>query len=248
MYIFSSRALDQYVIVGDPAEAVLQSQMKSSTVTWVATGEWLDEEDINQRFEGKPTQRDHILNNAKRFTDPGTNAVKYEVLTYKSEYKDTEQRTEERKRQVSTEERIKPAKKAKIAQIKNDGEADPDEKQVSISQSVTKKIAAFGEWNASMSGKLQELVTEAKSAELKEYIPGHVLRKAAEMEEDVIQLKETAEKIQQEKKCGKVALALFLREIASKRDECKKLTEKLKTYITDAEEAHAEEGAKAAGA
>jgi len=227
---------------------VLQSQIKQSTVTWVGTGEWVDEEDLNSKFENKPTQRDHILANARKFTDPTTNTVKYEVMTYKSEYKDMEQRTEERKRQVSTEERIRPPKKAKMAPIQNDGEADPDERQVPISASVTKKIVAFGEWHAKEAGKLQELVTEAKSAELKEYIPGHVLRKAEEMNEDMIQLKEKSETIKQEQKFGKVALAIFLGEIVSKKDECKKLTDKLKTYITDAEEAHTEAGARAAGA
>lgn len=221
--------------------------MKQSTVAWIGTGEWLDEEDLQRQFEKKPTQRDYILANAKRFTDPSTNTVKYEVMTYKSEYKDIDQRTEERKRQVSTEEKIRPPKKAKMQPIQNDGEADPDEKKVPISASITKKIVAFGEWHAKEAGKLQELVTEAKSAELKAYIPGHVLRKAEEMNNDMIQLKEKSEDIIREKQFGKVALALFLREIVSKKDDCKKLTDKLKTYITDAEEAHAEAGARAAG-
>ena len=227
---------------------MLQSHLKQSTVTWVGTGSWLDEEDLRKQFGDKPTQCDYILANAKRFTDPCTNVVKYEVMTYKSEYKDIDQRTEERKRQVSTEEKIRPPKKAKMAPIQNDGEADPDEKKVPISQAITKKIVAFGEWHAKEAGKLQELVTEAKSAELKDYIPGHVLRKAEEMNDDMIQLKEKSENIKQEKQFGKVALAIFLREIVSKKDECKKLTGKLKTYITDAEEAHAEAGAKAAAA
>ena len=73
------------------------------------------------------------------------------------------------------------------------------------------------------------------------------MRKAEEMNDDMIQLKEKSEDIKREQQFGKVALALFLREIVSKKDDCKKLTDKLKTYITDAEEAHAEAGARAAG-
>ena len=220
-------------------EAVLQMQIKSSSISWTGTGEWLDEADLTEKFKNKPTQLKHILAHGKTFKDPASNVLLYEAMSYKSEYKESEQRTEERKRQLITKETIKPPKKLKVAKIP-DGTipAPQDEVQVPIPPAAEKKIASFLSSAPDLVAKLATLVAEAKSAQLKQYVPAFAVTTAGNMITEMEEVLTYLKRLSQDKRCGKFELKKLLPELVPKKDELKKLTDKLQSYVTDAEGAH----------
>jgi len=211
--------------------------MKTKTVTWEGTGDWIDEEDVRDKFQNKPTQRDYILQNAKTYTNPSTNAKLYEVMTYKSHYKSEEKRTEERKRQLNGQQKIKGAKKIKVTKkAATEGEEPVDEPKVELPKFAAKRIETMLPKFQELTTQLANVITEAKAAELQPYIPKHVIEKADALESELATFIDLLVDIQRDG-CGKNNLKKVLATINLNKRKCDEMTEKLTSYVEDAEEA-----------
>ena len=88
-------ALDAKVV-----EAETQITTRTSKASFQGDGDWLDESEVRDKFKSRPEQADSIIKNAKHFYDPTRQVMLYEVVAYKSQQLDTEERTDESKRQI----------------------------------------------------------------------------------------------------------------------------------------------------
>ena len=105
-------------------------------------------------------------------------------------------------------------------------------------EAAVKKVDAFIPKLESMATKFAGALTEAKSQELKKFIPQHVLVKAEAFEAELADFSDMLANIKKDG-CGKVQLKGVLAALNPLKVKAEEMTEKIATYVEDAEEAAA---------
>ena len=74
---------------------------------FVATGEWIDEEDLNQKYKDKPDQLAAIQAKARTLKHPTRDVTLFEDLTFTATAPVGQKRTDEKTAQFETQEKMK---------------------------------------------------------------------------------------------------------------------------------------------
>ena len=167
-------------------EAISQRVTKKSSVKFVGTGEWLDEQDLEEKYAKKPDQLANIKHNTRTMVCPIRRVKLFEDVKFTSETVDEECRTEERKRKIEMAPPRLPKAKAK-AGAKAIGNQVVDAKlKAGDKKKLSKKADAMKACRLSLLDMAQ------KSERLKEYIPAYILKHSHYV---IGQLSESEEKI-----------------------------------------------------
>jgi len=149
-------------LYGDDLVVALRAHYKAtysaeSSVEMIGTGEWLDKDDLETKYQHKPDRLKAILKNTGTFWCPTSETLLYEDMTYKS------LRTDKinAKREMSvTCEVGKKVKKAKVKKVETEeGGAETNEK------AETKKKAK-GDGKGKDEGPIEKPLTEAQQKKL----------------------------------------------------------------------------------
>ena len=196
-------------------------------------GNYLDEDDLREKYKQKPEQLKSLMETARTITHPTRKVLMYEDADISLTDLQEEDNTERRKRNVEMEEKLKPAKKPKT-KAKAKGKNKPDEEgpEKPISKQMTTKWAKFQKaMPARMTLALTQQAT-ATSAEYVSLIPQFQVKKlndaisrsdtTVERMEAVIQ-RAAATKQEQDTLCEEMAEAL---------ENMKTITEKMEGHPT----------------
>ena len=104
-------------------EAIVVSNNKRTTATFVEDGDFLDEADLSDKYAKKPEQLARILETARSFIHPTRGVRVYQDAQYAASVCNVEEQVEERKRKVEQESIQKAAKpdRAGAAQLRHSG-------------------------------------------------------------------------------------------------------------------------------
>ena len=162
-------------------ETVTESKRVSSSVEFQGTGDYFDEEDMNDKYKNKPEQLANIMANTRTFFCPVRQVWLYEDVKYKRTAKDGEEvsRTDKRKRQGIPTEQCQDAnasgsggsKKKKVP-----GKAESDLPKLKAGEK--KKILKKTETLNTKRLQLMDWCCKAKSEKLKTLVPIYVLEAA----------------------------------------------------------------------
>ena len=99
---------------------MVEEHSEKSEISFIGTGNWTDEQDLRIRYKDRPERLAAILQNSKRWIEPGTGIVLIEELTYTSVSASSETHSSREKRSFEGTEKNKQPKKAKV--VKTEGE------------------------------------------------------------------------------------------------------------------------------
>lgn len=107
---------------------VSESHKLSSSTKFQGVDKFRDEVDIMKLYKDKPEQAASILKNADSFVCPNRGVKLYADIEYEGAREQVEEHTQEKKRQLSQDQTIKPPKKPTNKKSKTDaGVAEADE-------------------------------------------------------------------------------------------------------------------------
>eukprot|EP00959_Pyramimonas_sp_CCMP1952_P299429 6262784-Pyramimonas_sp.AAC.1 len=76
-------------------------------------GKWLDSEEIDDRFKGRPAQADAVRRDARKMFDTDRECDLWEVFDYESAHSSGTQEQEIRERQATVDMSVRPKAKAR---------------------------------------------------------------------------------------------------------------------------------------
>ncbi|CAK0874668.1 unnamed protein product [Prorocentrum cordatum] len=172
-------------------------------------GHWLDSEEIDKKFAGRPSQAAAIRRNARTMYDDDRECELWEVFDYKSSHNTSTSEQESRKRKATHEGVAKAAKapkakakprKEKKGQAEGDGEGGADEQQPDpeanlkvLTEGQKKTLEKAVQKLHDAVTKLQTLVQSARADEVKDYFPKRAVDTAAKQLEAAAQIGERAD-------------------------------------------------------
>ena len=162
-------------------ETVNEMMIETTEASLVGTGEYLDEEDLREKYKSKPPQRlEAILANAKRFTCPVSKVELFEDMKYRSEESHSKKHITEHRLSATTEDRIKKKKtegegtngKTKKVKVEAGAEVGPTPLTEKEKESLTK-------WDAVLDtnvAALEEITSkmEENAEGWSKFLPAHV--------------------------------------------------------------------------
>ena len=101
---------------------VSESHKLSSSTKFKGIDKFRDEADIKKLYEDKPEQAASILKNADSFVCPNRGVKLYADIEYEGAREQVEEHTQEKKRQLSQDQTIKPPKKPTNKKSKTDAD------------------------------------------------------------------------------------------------------------------------------
>ena len=117
------------------SESIAEREMDS----WIATGKYLDLEDITKKFEGKPEQLKSILKNTKTHYCKVRSTWLYADPEFVSQKTSSTEQSKDSKRQISTERKAKAQKVAKT----NPEEGQAEDLSAAQIKALTKEAKAL---------------------------------------------------------------------------------------------------------
>lgn len=133
------------------------------------TGNFIDEEDLKEKYAKKPLQLAAIMKNTKRFRDPVRECTLFEDVKFTAVVSN-EQRVETEKKRTMTQDREKKrAKKAKSEEGGKAAKVEPGEPKP-FTESQTKAVAKFIESTGSYYIKLGEAITVVEAEGLGDFM------------------------------------------------------------------------------
>ena len=104
-------------------ETVSESTAEKEMDVFIADGKYIDKQDIQKKYEGKPDQLESILENTRTHFCKVRNVLLYEDPEYMSRNSSSAENTKESKRSISCDKNQKASKAAKVVDAP-DGEAE----------------------------------------------------------------------------------------------------------------------------
>ena len=121
---------DEHAAMGDALAAAMETVVSSkttttNTVSFKGTGEFLDEQDLSEKYAKKPEQLAAILRNTRKIYDPIRETTLFEDMKYVSLTANEEEESKANESSLTQEGKHKPKKAAKPAKIAKE-EVPPD--------------------------------------------------------------------------------------------------------------------------
>jgi hypothetical protein len=150
-------------------ESVSQVEAEVSKVLQSGTGNFIDEENLKEKYAKKPLQLAAIMKNTKRFRDRVRECTLFEDVKFTTVVSN-EQRVETEKKRTMTQDREKKrAKKAKSEEGGKAAKVEPGEPKP-FTESQTKAVAKFIESTGSYYIKLGEAITVVEAEGLGDFM------------------------------------------------------------------------------
>ena len=168
-------------LVARMQETVTESKRVASSVEFVGTGEYFDEADMNEKYQGKPEQLANIMANTRSIFCPLRQVWLYEDVKYKRTAKDSEEVscTDKRKRQGIPIDQCQDANASGSGgskKKKGQGKAESDLPKLKAGEK--KKIGKKMEALNTKRLQLMDWSCKAKSDKPKTLVPIYVLEAA----------------------------------------------------------------------
>jgi hypothetical protein len=147
-----------------------ESHKTSSSTKFKGVDKYKDEIDIIAKYEHKPGQAASIIKNADSFVCPNRGVRLYADIEYEGAREEGEEHVQEKKRQLSQDQTIKPPKKPKTTpktEVSADGATETTSGAPAAARPTAKKSAKpWSDTNTKKTDKikkdLQEIVTEVE--------------------------------------------------------------------------------------
>ena len=173
-------------------ETVVESKRLSTKVEFEGTGEYIDENDMNQRYANKPEQLANLFANTRRFYCPVRQVWMYEDVTYKRTATDTEEVSKVEKRKVQkiptnqgSGDDGNDGSLAKKPKKNKQGTGSDDLPKIKAGEK--KKIIKRMELLTSKRLQVMDLCAKAKAEKLKTLVPVYVLEAADKLIDEALQ-------------------------------------------------------------
>jgi len=153
---------------------------------WEADSTFLDEDDIREKYQGKPDIIFNILAKAERFTCPNKGCVLYEDITYKKARvtETTEARHVKRSAETTEEKKgEKRQKKALADKPKKEKPPPPPPKPQQLSDKGVEDLRKTHKKFLGLSEKIDEQVKEAQG--MTQLVPAFMLEKSRTVKQDL---------------------------------------------------------------
>ena len=211
-------------VLGADLAAALKSTATSSSSTedtekFKATGEWLDEEDLNKKYGSKPSQLQSVKDKSRTMVHPTRGCLMYEDMTFVSEASNETKRKEELIATIDTEEKVKRAKKETLKKEKL--EAAPADKPLSENGKI--KYEKLRKKIDEQNKTLADIIKQASEEKYKEYVGPMLLQKSQEAN------------LEADAACAAVRMMLedgWKGKASEVEKDCRSTLEKVKMYVT----------------
>ena len=90
---------------------MVEEHLEKSEISFIGTGNWTDEQDLRIRYKDRPERLAAILQNSKRWIEPGTGSVLIEEMTYTSVSASSETHSSREKRSFESTDKISSQRK-----------------------------------------------------------------------------------------------------------------------------------------
>jgi len=172
-------------------KALMQSKIeeiktRTNKDRWEADSTFLDEDDIREKYQGKPDIIFNILAKAERFTCPNKGCVLYEDITYKKARvtETTEARHVKRSAETTEEKKgEKRQKKALADKPKKEKPPPPPPKPQQLSDKGVEDLRKTHKKFLGLSEKIDEQVKEAQG--MTQLVPAFMLEKSRTVKQDL---------------------------------------------------------------
>ena len=220
-------------------ESITHSTRKSTSVQFKGTGNFLDKQDLQEKYKNKPDQLESILAKTRTMWHPTRNVMVYEDVDFVLTTCDEEQTSEEHKRKVEFAENPKAKRKATIkTKVGADATVQAEEK---LKGPEKKKLAKKAD--AAKTTKLSLLDTISKANTLKAFIPAYVMKSAGTEAE---KMQATIDKVQAALNAGTGNKDTLITDLDSCIESGAAAASRLKVQIEQAEAFQSEGGDKSA--
>lgn len=168
-------------------QCILHSTKTSSLAQFNSKGHFMDKDDLEKLYEGKPEQLKSVMDNARKFECPVRKTTLYENMDYTSALVDTEERTEERKRKIDFAQgppgkTPKPKGKAKARAKANVQGGGAKKMKVSVKKKIEKKLGIAD----TVRGELTEVLSSVPGPK-GDLVPVYVVCNAKDALEKLLQ-------------------------------------------------------------
>ena len=162
-------------LYGDDLDRFIKSQFtetntEENNVKLTGNGDWMDEEDIREKYVKKPQRLAAILKNASRWTCPVAEVELIEDMSYKTAYEHNQLNKLKNERSMETKEILKKAKKPKvvssIAAVKK--EEDAREKQNEPKPLTPPQVSTLTKGKATIEKAIEDLSKSRDEANTKD--------------------------------------------------------------------------------
>ena len=90
---------------------MVEEHSEKSEISFIGTGNWTDEQDLRIRYKDRPERLAAILQNSKRWIEPGTGSELIEEMTYTSVSASSETHSSREKRSFESTEKLSSQRK-----------------------------------------------------------------------------------------------------------------------------------------
>ena len=227
----------------------LSTRMSEKTCV-KGNGHARDKKFLDEKYEDRPEELQSIYKYARTMVHPDRNVKLWEDREFCVEHEKGEEKVEERKRRLGTEEEIKPKKKAAAKRLAGAGPSmlsaplDGDERPIedeskkkpstkAMAKKLTKKVTETTQTHL----ELGAMLAEAKAAEFRDHVPKAQMEKFVNLEEKFGPKIEKAKTYIQENKADKEVFASFVQDFFAQCELVDYYHEKLTGYLEDGREA-----------
>ena len=231
-------------------QCIVLSTRMTEKVRFKGNGQFRDKEFLDEKYKDRPEELQNIYKNARSMEHPDRHVQLWEDREFCVEEEKGEERMDERKRLLSTEEHIKPKKKAAAkrlagavpsmlsAPLEGDGQSIEDKsKKKPLPKAMAKKLTKKVTEATQTYLELGAMLAEAKAAEFRDHVPKAQMEKFVNLEEKFGPKIENAKTYIEENKADKEAFVSFVQDFFAQCELVDTAHEKLTGYLEEGREA-----------